>query len=55
LLNRAEASDQFVEKIYFYLGEAYENLQDRTQACTYYAKAKEQDEISSAELELKCK
>jgi Flp pilus assembly protein TadD len=55
LLKRAEASDQFVEKIDLYLGEAYENLQDKTESCKHYASALEQGEIDRAMYESKCK
>ena len=55
LLKRAESSDSFIEKIYFFLGEAYEKSRDKQQACQYYAKAVDRMDMSMKEYESKCR
>ena len=54
LLKRAESADSFIEKLYLYLGSAYEKIGDKAAACGYFAKALEQKEMSSDEFKEKC-
>jgi tetratricopeptide (TPR) repeat protein len=54
LLKRAESGDSFIEKIYFFLGQAYEKQHDRRTACEYYAKAVDRMEMDVKTYESKC-
>ena len=54
LLQRAESIDPFIEKIYFYLGDAYYKNGNRKQGCIHYATALERNEIDLDEYEVKC-
>jgi tetratricopeptide (TPR) repeat protein len=55
LLKRAESSDSFIEKLYFYLGDAYDKQHDNQRACQYYSKALERMEMTVKEYESKCR
>ena len=55
LLKRAESSDSFIEKIYYYLGDAYDKQHDKQHACEYYTKAVERMEMPMKEFESKCR
>ena len=55
LLKRAESSDSFIEKIYFYLGDAYDKQNDKKHACENYTKAVERMEMPMQEFESKCR
>ena len=54
LLKRAESSDSFIEKVYFFLGEAYNKQNDKKNACAYYAKAADRNEMDRKAYESKC-
>lgn len=45
LLLHAESMDPFIDKLYGYLGDAYDAQGDHSRACTYYRKALERKEI----------
>ena len=51
LLKRAESSDSFIEKIYYYLGDAYDKQHDKQRACDYYTKAVERMEMPMREFD----
>lgn len=55
LLLRAASSDPFIEKVNLLLGDAYSEQKNKTQACAYYAKAVERQEMSLNEYDVKCK
>jgi tetratricopeptide (TPR) repeat protein len=54
LLKRAESSDSFIEKLNFFLGEAYDRQKDTKTACAYYAKAVDRMEMEAKDYKSKC-
>jgi tetratricopeptide (TPR) repeat protein len=55
LLKRAESADPFIEKLYYYLGEALYKRNEKASACEYYEKALERKEMTDTEFLQKCK
>lgn len=54
LLKQAEERDAHIEKINYFLAEAFSGKGDHTTACQYYAKARERNEITAEEQAKHC-
>jgi tetratricopeptide (TPR) repeat protein len=55
LLERAKSGDPQVDKLYFYLGEAYSNAGDKVKGCENYSVAVERQEMSAIEFKSRCR